>query len=176
MDDLFSINAAATLLECDRQTIVRALRHTPPDHGEGRARRWRMSTIFWAMQAHVQKRSKPSTNPINYGGFADLDADLANDRATLPLFAAFNTAFAMMEAEPSLTKRRQIAISFAPKMIKKCIEAYCAHCHAEGCFIDPDTRALDCMWGRLMEAFEEPCRWTPEEVRKAFRVYEDDEA
>jgi hypothetical protein len=176
MDNLFSINAAATLLECDRQTIVRALRYTPADDGEGRARRCRMSTIFWAMQAHVQKRSKPSTNPINYGGFADLDADLANDRATLPLFAAFNTAFAMMEAEPSLTKRRQIAISFAPKMIKKCIEAYCAHCHAEGYFIDADTRAFDCMWSRLLEAFEKPCKWTPEEVRRAFRVYEDDEA
>ena len=27
MDNLFSINAAATLLECDRQTIVRALRN-----------------------------------------------------------------------------------------------------------------------------------------------------
>ena len=51
-----------------------------------------------------------------------------------------------------------------------------AHCHAEGCFIDPDTRAHDCMWWRLLEAFEKPCEWTPEEVRKAFRVYEDDEA
>jgi hypothetical protein len=127
------------------------------------------------MQAHVQKRSKPSTNHSDYGGFADLDADLANDRATLPLFAAFNAAFAKMEAAPSLAKRRQMAISFAPKMIK-IIEAYRAHCHAEDCFIDPDTRALDCMWGRLMEAFEKPCRWTPEEARKAFRVNEDDEA
>ena len=61
-------------------------------------------------------------------------------------------------------------------VIKKCIEAYRAHCHAEGCFIDPDTRAHDCMWWRLLEAFEKPCEWTPEEVRKAFRVYEDDEA
>jgi hypothetical protein len=69
-----------------------------------------------------------------------------------------------------------MAISFAPKMIKKCIEAYRAHCHAEGCFIDPDTRALDCMWWRLMETIEKPCKWTPEEVRKTFRVNEDDEA
>jgi hypothetical protein len=122
------------------------------------------------MQAHVQKRSKPSTNHANYGGFADLDADLANDRATLPCFAAFNAAFAKMEAELSLTKRRQMAISFAPNMIKQCIEAYRAHCHAEGCFIDPDTRAHDCMWWRLLEAFEKPCKWTPEEVRKAFRI------
>jgi hypothetical protein len=176
MDNLFSINAAATLLECDRQTIVRALRHTAPDHGEGRARRWCMSTIFWAMQAHVQKRSKPSTNHTNYGGFPNLSADLENDRRTLPLFDAFNSAFEKMKAESSVEKRRAMAVSFAPKMIETCVRQYRAHCHAEDCFIDPDTRALDCMWWHLLEGFEKSCRWTPEEVREAFRVYEDDEA
>lgn len=33
MDNLFSVRGAAELLEVDRQTVVRALRHTPPDHG-----------------------------------------------------------------------------------------------------------------------------------------------
>ena len=175
MDNVFSINAAATLLECDRQTIVRALRHTPPDEGEGRTRRWRMSTIFWAMQAHVQKRSKPSPKP-NYGGFADLNADLENDLQTLPLFDALNSAFAETEAEPNLAKRRKMAISFAPKMIQACIEAYRAYCDAEDCFIDPDVRATQVMWSHLLKKFEKTCEWTFSEVGKHFRVWEDDEA
>jgi hypothetical protein len=173
MERLFSVNAAAELLECDRQTIVRALRHTPADQGEGRTQRWRMATIVAAMVGRAQERSKPATN--YNGGFANLDADLANDRATLPLFSSFNTAFAKMQGEQDLAKRRRMAIAFAPKTIKTCVRAYCAWCHAQDCFVDPDTRA-DCMWPRLMEAFEKPCSWTPAEVRENFRVYEDAEA
>ncbi|MGY3149619.1 hypothetical protein ACVWYQ_006618 [Bradyrhizobium sp. USDA 3397] len=46
MNNLFSINRAADLLERDRATLVRALRHLPPEgytkHGHPR---WSMQTI-----------------------------------------------------------------------------------------------------------------------------------
>jgi hypothetical protein len=93
--------------------IVRALRHTPPDHGDGRARRWRMSTIFWAMQAHVQKGSY----------LRRITATMAVSPTSTPIWPMigqpfpFNAAFAKMEAEPSLTNRRQMAISFAPSSV-----------------------------------------------------------
>jgi hypothetical protein len=46
---LFSINAAADLLERDRQTLVRALRHVQPDGVERGAPRYTMRTITDAL-------------------------------------------------------------------------------------------------------------------------------
>jgi hypothetical protein len=169
--NLFSINGAAELLEMDRATIARSLRRTPPDADEGGKRRWHLATIVRALLARTKR--PPATNGGGYGGFADLDTDLTDDLAALPLFADFNAAFAKMETEPNLAKRRSMAISFAPKMIKLCMRAYRAHCHAADCFIDPGTRA-DCMWHHLLEGFETSCDWTYDEVVKNFRLYEDE--
>jgi hypothetical protein len=49
---LFSAYAAAELLERDRQTILRALRSTPPDGKDGSQPRWKMSTIVAALEKH----------------------------------------------------------------------------------------------------------------------------
>ena len=49
---LFSAFAASELLSRDRQTIARALKNTPPDAQERGAPRWKMSTIFTAMERH----------------------------------------------------------------------------------------------------------------------------
>jgi hypothetical protein len=48
--ELFSINAAANLLERDRGTITRAVRDVPPDgHDKQGNARWKMSTIVAAL-------------------------------------------------------------------------------------------------------------------------------
>ena len=51
MKNLFSINKAADLLERDRQTLVRALRHIPAEGHERGQARWRMKTITEALAA-----------------------------------------------------------------------------------------------------------------------------
>ena len=168
----FSINAAAEILERDRRTITKALRNVEPDAHERGQRRWRLPKIIKALETSAPMTKQRYNSGVD-NVHSDLAADLENDRRTLFLFDDFNRAFERMEAEPSFTKRRQMAISFAPTMIKTCVERYRAHCHAADCFIDADIRARDCMWGHLLELFEKPCAWTCDEVRKHFRVYEE---
>jgi hypothetical protein len=52
----FTINGAAGLLEKDRETLVRALRDTPPDViGKGRGReQWKLPTIIAALERHAE--------------------------------------------------------------------------------------------------------------------------
>jgi hypothetical protein len=46
---LFSINSAAEVLERDRRTVTKALRHTPPDAKQKGQPRWRLRTILDAL-------------------------------------------------------------------------------------------------------------------------------
>lgn len=55
MKNLFSVNKAADLLERDRQTLVRALRHVPPDGSERGQPRYRLKTITDALVAHERR-------------------------------------------------------------------------------------------------------------------------
>jgi hypothetical protein len=48
---VFSINAIADLLERDRATVTRALRHVPPDAFEKKQPRWRLATAVTALDA-----------------------------------------------------------------------------------------------------------------------------
>jgi hypothetical protein len=52
MKSLFSINKAADLLERDRATLVRALRHVKPDGRERGQARYRLRTITDALATH----------------------------------------------------------------------------------------------------------------------------
>jgi len=57
MNNLFSINRAADLLERDRATLVRALRHLPPEGYTKHCQpRWSMQTIRNALAVKPQAR------------------------------------------------------------------------------------------------------------------------
>ncbi len=58
MKNLLSISGAADLLERDRATLVRALRHVPPDGYQNGQARWRMPTIVDALAIKPQARRK----------------------------------------------------------------------------------------------------------------------
>jgi hypothetical protein len=60
MSNLFSINKAAELLERDRATLVRALRHVTPDSLERGQARYRMKTITDALVAHEARNNGSS--------------------------------------------------------------------------------------------------------------------
>jgi hypothetical protein len=57
MKNLFAINRAAEMLERDRATLVRALRHTKPDGTERGQPRYTMRTITDALAAHEARNS-----------------------------------------------------------------------------------------------------------------------
>jgi len=57
MKNLFSINRAADLLERDRATLVRALRHVKPDGRERGQARYRLKTINDALASHEARNN-----------------------------------------------------------------------------------------------------------------------
>jgi hypothetical protein len=57
MKNLFSINKAADLLERDRATLVRALRHVTPDGRERGQARYRLKTITDALVAQEARNN-----------------------------------------------------------------------------------------------------------------------
>jgi hypothetical protein len=90
---LFSAFGAADLLEKDRQTVRRALRHVAPDGFEGKNPRWRLPTIIAALDAHFgRNKSGPTVN-----------ARLAD------LFRKLDEADAAMRGVASLERRRRLA-------------------------------------------------------------------
>ena len=171
MQNHFSVNAAAEMLERTRRTIKRALRNTPPDSTERGQPRWRLPKIIEALESSGAPMTKPRGNSGNF--FADLADDLENDRHTLPLFDDFNKAYAKIVAERSVKKRRAMAISLAP-MFYATFMSYRAHCIASGEFIDGGERA-QCMLSHLLDGFEKLCRWTNDEAWKLIRSQEKDD-
>jgi hypothetical protein len=105
MNNLFSINRAADLLERDRATLVRALRHVSPDGYERGQPRWRMPTIIDALAVKPQARRET-------GKFRDryrLRSRVLDDMRVM-----FEKQVALVSAEPSLDKRREMSIALAP--------------------------------------------------------------
>jgi hypothetical protein len=97
---LFSAFAAAELLERDRQTIIRALRNTPPDGRDGPHARWKMSTIISAMERHSRASGS---------GFGD--------GSNRPETAQFAQACEAMKMLPTLAQRRAAAIETIPLLV-----------------------------------------------------------
>lgn len=73
-DQLLSAFGAATLLEKDRQTIVRALRDVAPDgHERGGEPRWKLSTILKALET-------PRAGKSQEAGLTEARAELAREQ------------------------------------------------------------------------------------------------
>ena len=168
MQNHFSVNAAAEMLERTRRTVKRALRNTPPDSTERGQPRWRLPRIIQALESSGAPMTRHNSGDVF--NLDALNADLDRDRRTLSLFDNFNAAFEEMKAERSVEKRRAMAISLAPTFYAAFMN-YRAHCIASGEFIDGGERA-ECMLSRLLDGFEKPCRWTHDEAWKLIRSQE----
>jgi hypothetical protein len=95
---MFSINGASEILERDRRTICKALRHTPPDGKERGAPRYRLKTIIDALAAHK--------HPVLDGG-NDLPAYADEIESA---FSKLDGQFARLQAEPNLERRRALTV------------------------------------------------------------------
>ncbi|MET4296680.1 hypothetical protein ABIB06_007471 [Bradyrhizobium sp. LB8.2] len=76
---LVSAFGAADMLELDRQTVRRALRHVAPDGYEKKQPRWRMPTVIDAVNRHLGRNnmSWPADQSHLDIAFAELDEDCA---------------------------------------------------------------------------------------------------
>jgi hypothetical protein len=100
---LFSAFAASELLSRDRQTIARALRNIPPDGKARGAPRWKMSTIFEAMERH---------NRANEGGNGSSNGNRGRNRLgdiadeLEQLHQELDAAITLVRSLPDLDKKQ----------------------------------------------------------------------
>ena len=91
--NLFSVNKAADLLERDRQTLVRALRHVEPDGTERGRPRYSMPTILAALDAHQGR--------VRGAGVVSHDLERR--------FAELDRRYDAVRAAPTVDERRELA-------------------------------------------------------------------
>jgi hypothetical protein len=107
MKNLMSVNAAASALEHDRATLVRALKYVKPDGYEGAGRkrhpRWTLRTIVDAL-SHGAKQH-PQRRGYNGPGLPDREVQALIDELQDLLFE-FDDRCEQLEAEPDVKKRR----------------------------------------------------------------------
>jgi hypothetical protein len=106
MEELFSINKAAHILERERATLVRALRYMQPDGFQGGQPRWTMALITAALALTPQARR-------NTGKCRDRDG-IRHAKVLDELRFKFEKQVAFIFVEPSLDKRREMAVALAP--------------------------------------------------------------
>jgi hypothetical protein len=102
---LVSAYAASRLLERDRQTIERAVRHLAPDVYERGKPRWRLARIIDALAMKPQARREIGKFRNRYS----LRSKVLDD-----MRRTFEEEVALIGAEPSLEKRREMAVALAP--------------------------------------------------------------
>jgi hypothetical protein len=151
---VFSINGASEILERDRRTIVRAMRHVTPDAEERGQPRWRMKTILDALE-----RSGARTEHHVGGGGLRTDLDV--------VIAQFDAAYVGMRAEPSLNKRRAKALKLAPLIAQMDrMEREVSAAAGEPKLLT-ELRA-DKIHMLLLRGLEELCEWSRDEVWEHF--------
>jgi len=155
----FSINAAAEILEKDRRTLVKSLRHVKPDATVRGAHRWRLRTIIDALE-----RMRPAPAAATSG--------LTDPRLTA-IHHRFDAAEEKLNALPTVATRRVFAISTLRPLIDEMLLAHKEHGRSMG--RDPEFTALlgDKLYLLALRAWERPCQWTQAQCWAA--MYDDDE-
>jgi hypothetical protein len=141
---LISAFGAADLLELDRQTVRRALRHAPPDGYERKQPRWRMKTVISAVDAHLGRKNAPR---------------LLDHPSLQALFDEFDTGSKNLDGLPDLKARRREAHRLIAVLVEL-DKAMRADARARR---EDDLRAslrCDQHFRVAMRNFEEPCDWT----------------
>jgi len=150
MNNLFSVNRAADLLERDRATLVRALRHVPPDGYERGQPRWRMPTIIDALAVKPQARRET-------GKFRDRYS--LRSRVLDDMRRTFEEEVALIGAEPSLERRREMALQLAP-LLEQYQAAYLEI--GRSLYIADDdvlTARSDLIWSEMMDEVSAAAEW-----------------
>ena len=100
MKRLFSVNAAAELLERDRATIVRAMRGVPADAMEHGQKRWTMAKIANSLSLHQSATSGDGARREQLRLVDEIEAG----------FDKIDRDFETLEAEPSIDRRKEISL------------------------------------------------------------------
>ncbi|WP_136626034.1 hypothetical protein [Bradyrhizobium macuxiense] len=145
---LISAFGAADMLELDRQTVRRALRHVAPDGYEKKQPRWRMKTIIEAVDRHLGRRDAGAS------GLAQSALDT--------LYEQFDNGCKALHGVPDLDARRREARRLMAVMVEL---DTAMRADARARREDELRAALRCdeHFRLAMRNFERPCAWTQEQ-------------
>jgi hypothetical protein len=150
MEELFSINKAAYMLGRDRATITRALRFVQPDGHQGGQPRWMMASITAALALTPQARRNASKSLDRYGIPSKVLDELRFN---------FEKQIALISVEPSLDRRRDMALALAPLLHE--YQTTYLHIGRSLRIADDDVLCAraELIWQELMEEVSEAAAW-----------------
>jgi hypothetical protein len=163
----YSLNALAEAFECDRGTMVRALRDVPADSEITPGRlTWKISTAGRAFEAH-RRRTGNGTDDSSSLDFNPIDSRLQI------LYSQFDAADAMMRTLTTLVERRAFAINTLRPIIDATqrMQLVVGSANKQ----DPEITGLfsDKLYMLSLRGLEEPCGWAQSETWDAMSVGKD---
>jgi hypothetical protein len=166
----FSLNSLSESFECDRGTLVKALRDVPPDFEKSKTRpEWKISTAARALEAH--RRSTGRADRYRTGRSRREHTDGTIDPRLQRHYEAFDQADASMRRLKTVEARRQAAIGMGPRIAK--MDALQRQLSLDA-GTDEELTELrsDKLFFLYLRGFEEPCAWSMSEVWAAVDVRE----
>jgi hypothetical protein len=166
----FSLNSLSESFECDRGTMVKALRDVPADFEKSKTRpEWKISTAARALEAHRRStgRADGQRNSRSRGGHTDGTIDPRLQRH----YDAFDQADASMRRLTTIDERREAAIGMGPQIAQ--MDALQRQISlADGNDEELTELRSDRLFFLYLRGLEGPCNWSMSEVWEACDVRE----
>ena len=164
-----SVNSLSLELECDRSTLVRALRDVEPDAGgETNRPTYKILTAINALAVQRAKNPRADGRQNFNIGTENGDANWL-DPLLVQLFAQQDAAEEFMASQPTLAGRRKAAVAMVP-LLGSIYTAIRERGRANG--HDPDLcdYRADQLYLVGLRVFEKSCRWSEAETRSAMSM------
>jgi hypothetical protein len=166
----FSLNSLSESFECDRGTLVRALRDVPADFEKSKTRpEWKISTAAQALEAHRRRTGRADRHSTGRSRRENIDGTI--DPRLQRHYDAFDQADASMRRLKTVEARRQAAIGMGPQIAK--MDALQRQISLDN-GIDQELTDLRCdqLFFLYLRGFETPCSWSQSETWAAVDVRE----
>jgi hypothetical protein len=163
----FSLNSLSESFECDRGTMVKALRDVPPDFGKSKTRpEWKISTASRALEAHRRTSSRVLPGPTE-----QVRANNEIDPRLQQHYVMFDQADASMRRLKTVEERRKAAIGMGPQIAQ--MDALQRQISlADGNDEELTELRSDRLFFLYLRGLEGPCNWSMSEVWEACDVRE----
>jgi len=161
----FSLNSLSESLECDRGTMVKALRDVPPDFEKSKTRpEWKMSTASRALETHRRSIGRvPSRPNARVAVNNEIDPRLQRH------YVMFDRADASMRRLKTVEERRKAAIGMGPQIEQ--MDALQRQISLENGNDEELTELRsDRLFFLYLRGLEHPCSWSQSEVWAACDV------
>jgi len=166
----FSLNSLSESFECDRGTMVRALRDVPADFEKSKTRpEWKISTAAQALDAHRHRTGRADRHSTGRGSRENVDG--AIDPRLERHYDAFDQADAAMRQLKTVEARREAAIGMGAQIAQ--MDALQRQISlADGNDEELTELRSDRLFFLYLRGLEGPCNWSMSEVWEACDVRE----